>query len=87
MERKEQEQFALLLMKRMQELINKNIVERNRYKTIEFKRRNDTAYQMTEEEKNTYWNGGVAVKKSAFKRVRIELNEVLKELEKNNGNN
>ena len=85
MERKEQEQYALLLMKRMADMINENIRERSRYKQVLYKKQNGN--EMNNAEIETYWGKGIAIKKSVFSRVRIELNEILKEMEKNYGNN
>ena len=85
MERKEQEQYALLLMKRMADMINENIRERSRYKQVLYKKQNGN--EMNNAEIETYWKKGIAIKKSVFSRVRIELNEILKEMEKNYGNN
>ena len=85
MEKKEQEQYALLLMKKMQEIINENIRERGRYKQVLYKKQNHS--EMNNAERETYWKKGIAIKRSVFSRVRIELNEILKEMEKNYGNN
>lgn len=87
MERKEQEQYALLLMKRMADMINENIRERSVLKQIKYKMQNDSNYRRTAEENDIYWRDGVKYSKSAIKRVRMELNEILKQMEKGYGNN
>lgn len=81
MEKKDQEQYALLLMKRLEEMINENIRVRAKYKTLQYKMEKDPKYCLTEEEYDTYVKYGVAVSRSAIKRVRIELNQILKEME------
>lgn len=86
MERKEQEQYALLLMKRIADMINENIRERSRLKQIKYKMQNDSNYRRTAEENDTYWRDGVKYSKSAIKKVRMELNEILKQMEKSDGN-
>lgn len=87
MERKEQEQYALLLMKRMSDMINENIRERGVLKQIKYKMQNDSNYRRTAEENDIYWRDGLKHSKSAIKRVRIELNEILKQMEKGYDNN
>lgn len=87
MERKEQEQYVLLLMKRLADMINENISERNRLKQIKYKMQNNGNYKRTAEEDDTYWRYGVKHSKSKIKRVRIELNEILKQMENNDDNN
>ena len=87
MERKEQEQYALLLMKRMSDMINENIRERGVLKQIKYKMQNDSNYRRTAEENDIYWRDGLKYSKSAIRRVRIELNEILKQMEKGYDNN
>lgn len=87
MERKEQEQYALLLMKRMSDMINENIRERGVLKQIKYKMQNNSNYRRTTEENDIYWRDGLKYSKSAIKRVRIELNEILKQMEKGYDNN
>ena len=81
MERKEQEQYAILLAKKLKSMLDKNAIQKETYRAICLKRQKD-ANSLTVPEREIYWSGGIVYSKSAIKRVRIELNKTLIELEK-----
>lgn len=79
---KMKEDYALLLADRLKQLINENKAERSRYKMLQAKmeREHLCFNNLKGEEQDTYYRLGVKNGKSAINRVRVELNNILKEL-------
>ena len=64
-------------------MLTANIRSRNAFALIRKKRTGNPNYCMTVPEREVWYSRGIAVPKSAIKRVRIELNEILQKMEKN----
>ena len=74
-------EYQKQLLKRLLQMIEDNEKEKIYYESAIRKYKNDWN-KLSKNEQRAYWNGGYRYSRSAFKRLRIELNKSMLELEK-----